>query len=190
MTRKELARIFEITEHYVNSLTKAGMPQVKRGRYEVGPCMVWYLRHLKEILRQRRYLDDAELAKMERAERLRLVQAEAGLKELELARERGEFAAVADFEKMVTEMVVTTKARILALPARISAQLVGEQQSAIEDLLEHELREALSTLTNGFEKDARADGSKRNFGGEGKNGSSGSAGKSETSIAAAREIRV
>jgi phage terminase Nu1 subunit (DNA packaging protein) len=183
--RKELARIFEITEHYVNALVKAGLPQAAYGKYELGACMLWYLKFLKNKLNSRRYLDDEEIAQLEREERLKLVRAEAGLKELELARERGEFAAVADFEKMVTEMVVTTKARILALPARISAQLVGEDPVAIRNCLEKELTESLSALNaKGFKRARGADGK------ENQNGSSGSTGKSERGVAAAREIRV
>src|ERR1700747_1254167 len=110
--RTELARLLKVSEHHIHELVKQGMPQKSRGRYEVGDCLLWYLRHLKAILKERRYSLDEELATTERAERLRLVQAEAGLKELELARERGEFAAIEGFEKLVTTMVVTTKARL------------------------------------------------------------------------------
>jgi hypothetical protein len=38
------------------------------------------------------------------------------LKELELARERGEFVALADVEKLMTDLVVVTKAQILGAP--------------------------------------------------------------------------
>jgi phage terminase Nu1 subunit (DNA packaging protein) len=182
---QDLARLFGDDVSWIHRLTKEGMPQAARGRYELGACLLWYVKFLKTKLKERRYSLDEELATTERAERLRLVQAEAGLKELELARERGEFAAVADFEKMVTEMIVTTKVRVLALPARISAQLVGEDPVAIRNCLEKELTESLSTLTaNGFKRVRGADGK------ENQNGDSRSTTKGPRSVAAAREIRV
>jgi phage terminase Nu1 subunit (DNA packaging protein) len=83
----------------------------------------------------------------ERQERLRLLRADADLRELELARERGEFAAVVDFERAITAMVVTTKARLLSLPSRLATQLVGQDRFEIESRLDKEIKEALTTLS-------------------------------------------
>src|SRR5262249_31375396 len=105
---QDLARLFEDTESYIHKLVKEGMPQKARGKYELGECLLWYIKHLKNKLKSRRRIIGDDDGSTERAARLRLVRADAELRELELARERGEFAAVADFEKMVTEMIVMT----------------------------------------------------------------------------------
>lgn len=153
---QDIARIFEDTESYIHKLVKEGMPQAARGKYELGECMLWYIKYLKMKLKSRRRVIGDDDGTTERAARLRLVRAEADLRELELARERGQFAAVVDFEKLVTEMVVMTKARILAVPSRIAPQLVGEDRLAIENRLEKELKTTLSTLSkNGHEHGTR-----------------------------------
>lgn len=59
----------------------------------------------------------------ERKERIGLLRADRELRELELARERGEFMSLTDIEKIMTDLVVMTKARILAVPNRIAPQL-------------------------------------------------------------------
>jgi hypothetical protein len=131
------------------------MPQEGRGKYELGNCMLWYIKFLKNKLRTRRLSSHDVKVNTERDERLKLLSAEAELKQLELARERGQFAAVEDFEKTWTQLVVTTKARILALPSRLAAQLVGEDRLQIESRLDKELKEALLTLSgNGHETHA------------------------------------
>jgi phage terminase Nu1 subunit (DNA packaging protein) len=142
----DVARLFEVDVSYIHQLAKEGMPQVKRGQYELGACMLWYIKYLQKKLKARRPEGD-QRANTERDERLKLLQAEAELKQLELARERGEFAAIADFEKSITEMVVATKARILALPSRLAPQLVGEDRLVIETRLEKELKDTLATLS-------------------------------------------
>jgi len=65
---------------------------------------------------------------------------------LELARERGEFIASPDFEKMLTDLVVVTKARILAVASRVAPELVGEPRTVIEVKLDRALKDALTAL--------------------------------------------
>jgi phage terminase Nu1 subunit (DNA packaging protein) len=123
------------------------MPQVARGKYDAETCLLWYVRYLQRALRCKSVpMPDGSFAG-ERQERLRLLRADADLRELELARERGEFAAVVDFERAITAMVVTTKARLLSLPSRLATQLVGQDRFEIESRLDKEIKEALTTLS-------------------------------------------
>jgi phage terminase Nu1 subunit (DNA packaging protein) len=148
---KQLTQTLNVTEQWIGKLVKEGMPKEARGKYDLGKCMLWYIRYLQAALR-RRSGATGESGRTEQTERLRLLSAEAELKELELARERGEFAAITDFEKVITELVVTTKARILAIPSRLAPQLVGEDRLKIESRLEKELKETLSTLSKNGHK--------------------------------------
>jgi phage terminase Nu1 subunit (DNA packaging protein) len=144
---KQLMQAFNVTERYIGQLVKEGMPREARGKYDLGKCMLWYLRYLQAVVRRRSGSEiPDEQGRTEQHERLRLLSAEAELKELELARERGEFIALPDLEKMLTDLVVTTKARILAVSQRVSAQLVGLDRPSIEAELNKELKTALSYL--------------------------------------------
>jgi phage terminase Nu1 subunit (DNA packaging protein) len=142
---KQLVQALNISEARIGQLAKEGMPKEARGKYDLGKCMLWYIRYLQAALK-RRSGATGESGRTEQTERLRLLSAEAELKELELARERGEFIALPDLEKMLTDLVTTTKARILAVSQRISGQLVGLDRPSIEAELNKELKTALSYL--------------------------------------------
>jgi hypothetical protein len=149
---EELGKIFECESSYIHKLAKDGMPQESRGKYDLGNCMLWYIKYLKNKLKSRRMISHDVHGETERDVRLRLLSAEAELKQLELERERGLFAAVEDFEKAIMQIVVITKARILAIPSRLAAQLVGEDRLQIETRLDKELKATLTTLSrNGHE---------------------------------------
>jgi phage terminase Nu1 subunit (DNA packaging protein) len=144
---KQLMQALNVTEQWVGKLVKEGMPREARGKYDLGKCMLWYIRYLQGVVRKRSAtlsLDDE--GKTEARERLRLLSAEAELKELELARERGDFIALPDLEKMMTDLVIATKARVLAVSTRVSGQLVGMDRLTIEAELDKELKAALSYL--------------------------------------------
>lgn len=59
----------------------------------------------------------------------RKTRAEADLKELQLAKERGQVAAIGDVEKVLAASTKATQTQILALPSRLGPRILG-----IEDL--------------------------------------------------------
>jgi excisionase family DNA binding protein len=78
---------------------------------------------------------------------LRKTRAEADLKELQLARERGEVAAIADVERVLTGANKAIQTRILALPASLSTQLLGiDDRNRIFTILDRSMRELLTNL--------------------------------------------
>jgi excisionase family DNA binding protein len=77
----------------------------------------------------------------------RKTRAEADLKELQLARERGEAASIADVEKALTSANAATKKLIQALPSVLSTQLLGvDDRSRIYAILERETNVLLGNL--------------------------------------------
>lgn len=145
---KQLTQALNVTEQWIGKLVKEGMPKETRGKYDLGKCMLWYIRYLQGALKRRSGNQTGdEAGRTEQRERLRLLSAEAELKELELSRERGEIIALPDLEKMLTDLVVTTKAQILAVGQRVAPQLVGQDRLTIEAELEKELKAALAYLT-------------------------------------------
>jgi phage terminase Nu1 subunit (DNA packaging protein) len=147
---QDLARFFEDDVSYIHRLVKEGMPQQARGKYDLGKCMLWYIRYLQAQLS--RLSPNVDMAggevDNERKERIRLLRADAELRELELARERGEFMALTDVGKIVTDLIVMTKARILAVASRVAPQLVGEPRTVIEAKIDRALKDALTILAN------------------------------------------
>ena len=83
----------------------------------------------------------------EREERVRLLRADADLREIELAKERALLVAIPDVEELLTDLVLTTKARIMSIPPRLAPELVGEtSQVMIQAKIEKACKEALSYL--------------------------------------------
>ena len=115
----------------VQQLVKEGLPREKRGECDPIKCMLWYIRYLQaQISRLSPNIDPAGTeADNERKERIGLLRADRELRELELARERGEFMSLTDVEKIMTDLVAMTKARILAVANRVALQPVGERRA-------------------------------------------------------------
>jgi phage terminase Nu1 subunit (DNA packaging protein) len=147
---ERVANALNIEPRRVQQLVKEGMPREKRGEYDAVKCLFWYVRYLQAHIKRLSPNTSPEGSEgdNERKQRVRLLRAEADLKELELARERGEFVALADVEKIMTDLVVTTKARILAVASRVAPELVGEPRTVIEAKLDRALKGALTALAN------------------------------------------
>jgi phage terminase Nu1 subunit (DNA packaging protein) len=149
---KQLMQALNVSEVHIGRLVKEGMPKEARGKYDLGKCMLWYIRYLQAALKRQSGSEPIdETGRTEQRERLRLLSAEAELKELKLTRERGEFIALPDLEKMMTDLVVTTKAQIFGVACHIAPQLVGESRTIIEIKLDRALRDALRALANNNE---------------------------------------
>jgi phage terminase Nu1 subunit (DNA packaging protein) len=143
----KLAAFLNLDERRVQQLVKEGMPRETRGQYDPVKCAAFYIRFLQRALEKKSVptLDGGFVG--EREERIRLLRADADLREMELAKERGLMVAIPDIESMLTDLVLTTKARILAIPPRLAPELVGEMSRVmIQAKLERACKEALSYL--------------------------------------------
>jgi len=143
----KVASALNLTEARVQQLVKEGMPRESRGQYDPVKGLLWYVRYLQKALEKKAVptLDGGFVG--EREERVRLLRADADLREMELAKERGLLVALPDIEKMVTDLVLTTKARIMAIPPRLAPELVGETSRVmIQAKLEKACKESLAYL--------------------------------------------
>lgn len=144
---ERVAQALNLTPQRVQQLVKEGMPKEARGQYDAVKCMLWYIRYLQAALEKKSVpmLDGGYAG--EREERVRLIRADADLREIELAKERGLLVALPDVEHMLTDLVLTTKARILAIAPRLAPELVDEKSRVmIQAKIEKACKEALSYL--------------------------------------------
>ncbi len=138
-----IAERLRLTPRRIQQLVGEGLPRVTRGKYDVDAVLDWYIAHLELRLAGENDEDGAIQQKHE----MRLLAANADLRELELAGRRRELVAIADVEKQMADLVMTTKARILAVPPRIAVDLVGEPSRVMAQAkVEKALKEALSHL--------------------------------------------
>jgi phage terminase Nu1 subunit (DNA packaging protein) len=143
----KVASFLNLDERRIQQLVKEGMPREARGQYDPIKCAYFYIRYLQEALERKAVptLDGGFVG--EREERVRLLRAEADLKEIELAKERGQLVAIQDVEMAMTDLVLTTKARIMAIPPRLAPELGGEASRVmVQAKLEKACKEALAYL--------------------------------------------
>ena len=81
------------------------------------------------------------------AEQTRLTKAKADMAELELAEQRGEMHRASAVMKVWADDVINAKTRLLAIPSKITPELVGKSLPEIQAALKKEIHEALYELS-------------------------------------------
>jgi phage terminase Nu1 subunit (DNA packaging protein) len=144
----KVASALNLDERRVQQLVKEGMPREQRGQYDPVKCMLWYIRYLQQALEKKAVptLEGGFVG--EREERVRLLRADADLREMELARERGQVVTIDDVEKDMTDLILTTKARVMAVAPRVAPDLIGLTSRVMAHaVVEKALKEALLGLS-------------------------------------------
>jgi phage terminase Nu1 subunit (DNA packaging protein) len=144
---RKIASLLNLDKRRVQQLVEEGMPREARGQYDPVKCMLWYIRYLQSVIEKKSVptLDGGFVG--EREERVRLLRAHADLREIELAKERALLMAIPDVEAMLTDLKVTTTARIMAIPPRLAPELMGETSRVmIQAKIEKACKESLSYL--------------------------------------------
>ncbi|MGA2299894.1 MAG: hypothetical protein ABSG77_04265 [Candidatus Acidiferrum sp.] len=102
---KELAAILNLTPSRIHQLVEEGLPKKLRARYDRDECVGFYIRYLHALVEKRAILDEGgKIFASEREERLRLLRADADLREIELARDRSALVSVEDVEREMTDL--------------------------------------------------------------------------------------
>jgi phage terminase Nu1 subunit (DNA packaging protein) len=149
----KVANALNLTEQRVQQLVKEGMPREARGQYDPVKCLLWYVRYLQNALEKKSVptLDGGYLG--EREERVRLLRSQADLSEIELSKQRGQLVAIQDVEHAMTDLILTTKARLMAIPSRLAPDLLGEtSRIMVHAKIERAIKEALLVLARGPQK--------------------------------------
>src|ERR1700676_600124 len=145
---KQIAEILNLAPRRIQQLAQEGLPKKLRGKYDQDQCTGWYIRYLQALVEKKTIVGEGgQVLANEREERLRLLRADADLREIELARERSQLVAIEDVEHEMTDLILVTKARVLAVGARVAPELVGEtSRLMIQAVIEKAHKEALSHL--------------------------------------------
>jgi phage terminase Nu1 subunit (DNA packaging protein) len=145
---KAIAVVLNLTPTRVQQLANEGLPKKKRGKYDQDECVGWYIRYLQTLVERRAIVDEGgKIFASEREERLRLLRADADLREIELARERSELVSIEEVEREMADLILTTKARVMAVAPRLAPELVGETSRVmVHAKIEKALKDALLNL--------------------------------------------
>lgn len=149
LTVKQLAALLKLKPRRIQQLSAEGMPKISRGRYDFQKAVLWYVCFLQDAIQKNKsMISEGKFAGVQ-TERARKLRADAELKEIELAEQRGQLVAIPDVVKVFVDLVHMTKARVLATPPRIASAVLGEtSQIMIQAIVEKQLKEALNELAD------------------------------------------
>src|SRR5208283_3511526 len=123
---REISIALNLSARRVQQLANEDRPKKSPGKYDLDECM-GYIRYLQAIVEKRSVVvEGGKIFASEREERLRLLRADADLREIELARERSDLVSSGDVERAFADLVTTTTSRIMAVAPRLAPDLVGE----------------------------------------------------------------
>lgn len=137
-----IAKLLDMTPRRVQQLANEGIiPKPKdRGQYEVVPCVVRYIKHIKAMLSG----NAGDLM----TEKARLTRAQAEKTEIEISRLNGVLIPLADAERGWSAMVGAFRGKAVTIPPRAAPLLVGREESEIERILTDMIFEALAELAD------------------------------------------
>jgi phage terminase Nu1 subunit (DNA packaging protein) len=149
VSAETLAVFLNLMKQRVHQLVAEGLPRKLRGKYDLDECARFYIRYLQAAIEKKAIPLEAGVMATEQQERVRSMRAIADLREIELAEKRGHLVAIDDVERELTELVATTKARIMSVPARLAGELLGEtSRTMAQAKIEKALKETLAQLAS------------------------------------------
>jgi terminase small subunit / prophage DNA-packing protein len=154
-TQEEVAQHIDLSSRQVRTLVKSGVLPSSSGTggLSLDDCRMAYIRYLRGRATGRVTVDTAELDVHK--ERARLTHHQANIASLEEREREGELVKYSDVVAEVSDAVANTRAKLLAIPTKISTVIVGmDRLSDVEDVLETAVLEALEELYNEYAGDA------------------------------------
>ena len=147
--RDRLAKALNLGPRRVNQLVKEGMPKELRGKYDLSACMLWYIRYLQGVIEKKSAnVGGGEMLGLN-DQRVRGLKAQAELKEMEVALRRGETATLTEVRAVISDMVLMTKARLLAIPPRLAVEIMGiDSRIMVQAKIEQSIKDALNQLAD------------------------------------------
>jgi hypothetical protein len=146
-----LAKFLDITPRHLRRLKADGIltlardadGEERRGRYEILPNNVAYIRYL----RRQATLDDTSEKQYAQLRNQRM-RADAERADLELKLFKDQLHRSDDIEFIVTNMITAAKSRLLAIPSRVARLVLGLTDfQTIYDLIYKEIEAALLELS-------------------------------------------
>lgn len=149
MNAERLAVFLNLTKQRVHQLVAEGLPRKLRGKYDLDASAQWYIRYLQAAIEKKALPLEPGVMATEQQEKIRNMRAAADLKELELARQRGQLISIDDVEKEMADLVLTTKARIMSVAPRLAPELLGETSRVMAQAkIEKALKDSLVQLAS------------------------------------------
>ena len=151
VSQSSCAEIFGVHRNTVANWIKQGCPFVQKANKKQGKDWVLDTADVAQWRADKAVQDtvgDTEAATEDELRRRKLA-ADTQLAELEVGKKRGELIPKDEIEKLLSELVIATRTRLLLVPRRCAVHLIGlSNETEIREIIEAEQLEALTDLSN------------------------------------------
>lgn len=141
-----ISKILDVSTVHVQRLAKDGIiPKSEHGKYPLVPCVVAYIRYLRNQNVGGIRGGDVDDYQKERA---RNMKATAALTELKLAQTKGELIPAIDVENAWASVCSMIKTDLLSWPSRVTPLLTSQpEQHVIRSILEDAVNALLESMS-------------------------------------------
>ncbi len=138
----EMGRILGISRGTVSNLTTDGvLPRADRGQYDIAETVQAFIQYKLA----RATAGDENVASLT-AERSRLAKLKADAAEREAMVEAGELIPADRIEKAWLGVATAVRSRLLLIPSKVAARIVGKAPAEVQELVRRELHAALDDI--------------------------------------------
>ncbi|MDP2207308.1 MAG: hypothetical protein Q8K98_00870 [Bacteroidota bacterium] len=144
----ELCKLWQRTPATISEYVKNGMPKLARGRFHLNE--IWQWRY--SVLKEKSETGSGDI----KQERLRKIEVERKLLEIELAKQQGKLVSLDEIKVVWERVIVAFKNKLLLFPNKVSSRLLNMQTiGEIKSLLDEEIFQILNELSQSrVEKDS------------------------------------
>lgn len=137
---EDLGTVLNITARRVNQLVNDGVLfRAENGKFNVAKSVENFFRYKYRVDEKKEINFDEEHALLEKAKRKKA--------ELDLAQRQSKLLDADDVEKLMSGMILTCKARLLAMPTALAPKVLGKQDlPVVVDAIKGAVFEALAEL--------------------------------------------
>jgi len=144
VSTRRLVKSFDVSRTQIERLQEVGMPKVDTGKWDLEVCWRWRYDRLKSQQDSQKP-DDADIDKDTEDALLKRRMRE--LKEIELAKLRGEILESKPVLAIIERAVSAFKTRMLSIPTKSAGRLVGLEVNEARGVLESDIHTALTELS-------------------------------------------
>jgi phage terminase Nu1 subunit (DNA packaging protein) len=155
---EQIAKALNLTAQRVHQLKKLGLPHGARGEYELGPCMLWYIRYLQKAIEARSSGADGNITSL-MSERTKQAREQAERTQMINLKARGEVLLADDVRQQVLKAVAYLAQDLVSVAQRVTTD--ETLQAKVEDeirLARNRFSEHLATLASPGPRVARRRG--------------------------------
>lgn len=130
----QVASALNVTPSWVHKLVKQGMPKEAHGQFDLGKCMLWYIRFLQEALKRQEGGDGTEgrsASSNLKEKRAQVLELEVKKREIQLENARKGTVLIEEAGKIFDDIFLRLRTRMMASVNRNAQHMLNLKTVAV-----------------------------------------------------------